>query len=397
LADEQALAESLAELRDVPIARLTLGHHDAADFCAAEIIVVNPAVRPGNAFLEIARGTGASITSEIELFLHACPAHVVGVTGTVGKSTTAAMLAAILQAAGRRVWLGGNIGNSLLADVSRMQSGDVAVLELSSFQLCWLSEQARWPSAAIVTNCSANHLDWHGTWDHYAASKQRLVTHLPAEGTGVLNTDDREVGRWRDLCRCPSSGPWRWEDIPALRVPGEHNRRNAACAAAMASALAIDVQVINGALADFRGLPHRLALIAKIGGRRFYNDSKSTTPRATISALSAVERPIWLLLGGAMRPIDLAALVEQAIYKAKGVALFGEAAPALAAAFRRADTSFPCCWPSSLDGALKWCFGSARPGDAILFSPGFPSTDQFRDFAERGGDFERMVRKLSQS
>src|SRR5262249_19140341 len=105
----------------------------------------------------------------------------------------------------------------------------------------------------------------------------------------------------------------------------------------------------------------------------------------------------WLLLGGAMRPADLSELVEQAIRKTKGVAIFGEAAPALATAFRRADPRFPCCWPESFDGALKWCFGNSRPGDAIVLSPGFASTDQFRDFAHRGEEFEQMVRQLRQS
>jgi UDP-N-acetylmuramoylalanine--D-glutamate ligase len=307
------------------------------------------------------------------------------------------MLAKILRAAGRRVWLGGNIGNSLLGNLQMMRPGHIVVLELSSFQLHWLSESARWPSAAIVTNCSANHLDWHGTWDDYVASKQRLLTHIPTEGFAVVNTNDAEVASWRKLCTGATSRPRRPENVPRLRVPGEHNRANAACAAKMAQAMGVKDETVARALAEFRGLRHRLAIVADISGRRFYNDSKSTTPPATMAALSAVEEPIWLLLGGAMRPTDLSALVEQAIRKAKGVALFGEAAPALATAFRRADPHFPCCWPASLEGALKWCFGNSRPGDAIVLSPGFPSTDQFRDFAHRGEEFERRVRQLRQS
>jgi UDP-N-acetylmuramoylalanine--D-glutamate ligase len=397
LSDERSLAESLTELENVPIARVIVGHHDAKDFCSADVVVVNPAVRPGNEFVEIARRAGATIASEIELFLDACPAPVVGVTGTVGKSTTAAMLAAILQGAGRTVWLGGNIGNSLLADLPQIRVGDVTILELSSFQLYWLSETARWPSAAIVTNCSSNHLDWHSTWEHYAAAKQRLLTHIPPEGFAVVNTNDAEVAGWRERCKGATSRPRQPENVPRLRVPGEHNRMNAACAVRMAREMGINDETISRALSEFRGLPHRLAIVADISGRRFYNDSKSTTPQATMAALSAVDEPICLLLGGATRPTDLSELVEQAIRKAKGVAIFGEAAPALATAFRRADPNFPCCWPESFDGALKWCFGKSRPGDAIVLSPGFPSTDQFRDFAHRGEEFERLVRQLRQS
>jgi len=397
LADKSALAGSLAEIEDVPISRLTLGHHHAEDFRAADLVVVNPAVRPGNEFVELARRGGATITSEIELFLEACLAPVIGVTGTVGKSTTAAMLAAILPADGQWAWLGGNIGNSLLTVLPQIHAADVAILELSSFQLFWLSEGARWPCAAVVTNCSPNHLDWHGTWEHYVAAKQRLIAHLPADGGVVLNTRAGELTRWGEVCRCTVSQPWELGKIPQLRVPGEHNRLNAACAAGMAEAMGVAGEVIAKALAEFRGLPHRLALVADVSGRRFYNDSKSTTPRAAISAMSAIEGPKWLLLGGATRPVDLSELVGQAIRKAKGVAIFGEAAPVLAAAFRRAEASFPCCWPGSFEAALKWCFGNSRPGDAILFSPGFPSTDQFRDFAHRGDEFERLVRELRHS
>ncbi len=163
LADEPALAESIAQLGDVRIAKYALGRHHEEDFRTAEIVVVNPAVKPGNRFVQIARQAGAKITSETELFLDACPATVIGVTGTVGKSTTAAMTAAILQAGGRRTWLGGNIGHSLLADLPEIGREDFVVLEMSSFQLHWLSDEARWPGMAVVTNCAANHLDWHGT------------------------------------------------------------------------------------------------------------------------------------------------------------------------------------------------------------------------------------------
>ncbi len=147
LADEQALAESVAQLADVPIARFAFGRHHQGDFQSAEVVVVNPAVRPENSFVAAARQSGAEITSETELFLNACPAVVVGVTGTVGKSTTATMLAEMIAAAGRRSWLGGNIGHSLLADLPRIRSDDIVVLEMSSFQLHWLSETAQLAAA----------------------------------------------------------------------------------------------------------------------------------------------------------------------------------------------------------------------------------------------------------
>ncbi|HEY2881287.1 MAG TPA: UDP-N-acetylmuramoyl-L-alanine--D-glutamate ligase [Pirellulales bacterium] len=400
LASERELAESLDELSDVPIAKFTLGRHDAADFRAAEIVVVNPAVKPTNELVELARQTGAQITSEIELFLEDCPANVIGVTGTVGKSTTAAMLAGILQAACHRTWLGGNIGHSLLGDLPQMQPEDFVVLELSSFQLFWLSETARWPRAAIVTNCTPNHLEWHGTWEHYAAAKQRLLEHLPADGWAVLNLSDLAVADWRNSCRASIHDFVPLDSIPPLAIPGKHNRTNAAAASAMAQALGIDESHIAKALQNFASLPHRLQLIGEIAGRKFFNDSKSTTLASTIAALKAMEAPTWLLLGGALRSHeqsdDFRRLVAEIVSRCRGLALFGSAAALLEEALRTvpnrsAPTAIPNFRCETLEQALRWCWTQSRRGDTILLSPGFPSTDQFRDFQHRGGEFARLV------
>jgi UDP-N-acetylmuramoylalanine--D-glutamate ligase len=403
LADEMALAESLAALVDVPIAKFTLGEHRDEDFSSADIVVVNPAVKPEDRHIEIARQAGATITSETELFLNACPATVVGVTGTVGKSTTAAMLAAMLQAAERRAWLGGNIGQSLLPDLPRMRAEDLVVLEMSSFQLHWLSDSARWPREAVVTNCSPNHLDWHGTWEHYVAAKQRLLSHLPTDGFAVLNHHDAEVGCWRSACRGQVLYPDLLKTLPPLRVPGEHNRINAASAATMAKQLGVDDETIARALADFSGLPHRLEFVAEIAGRRFYNDSKSTTPAATVAAMNTMDRPTWLLLGGADKNTDLAELVEIAMQRAKGVAMFGSVAGKLDELFRRhvkqadnkqAGKAFSCFCSESLAEALRWSWQQSSEGEAILLSPACASTDQFRDFTQRGKEFVRLVRAI---
>ncbi len=406
LTAEKLLAESLAQLHDVPIAKFTLGQHCDDGFRAADLVVVNPAVRPGNSFVEIARQAGTKISSEIELFLDACPARVIGVTGTVGKSTTAAMLAAILRTAGRRTWLGGNIGHSLLGDLPQMQPEDIVVLELSSFQLHWLSNEARWPHGAIVTNCSPNHLDWHGSWEHYVTSKQRLLqsTLSPGgrgqgDGAGnvpfvVLNTRDREVGDWRTLTgqRCVS--PWDFTKLPPLKLPGQHNRTNASCAAAAASECGVHEAIIDRSLADFAGLSHRLQLVAEIAGRRFYNDSKSTSHTATIAALKAMDRPIWLLLGGADAQADFTQLADNVGRLAQGAVVFGAVADKLQIAIRNCDPDFRCLRAATLQAALAACIEESKPGDTILLSPACPSTDQFRDFTHRGEEFTRLVREL---
>ncbi|HEY2146422.1 MAG TPA: Mur ligase family protein, partial [Pirellulales bacterium] len=300
LADAAVLADSIVSLADAPIERFALGGHHDEDFAHAELVIVNPAVKPDNRFISLARQSGTRITSEIELFLEACPSTVIGVTGTVGKSTTAAMTAAAIEASGRRTWLGGNIGRSLLPDLARIRPDDWVVLELSSFQLHWLRSAARWPTFAALTNFAANHLDWHPNVEHYRQSKERLLDHA-----------ERVIE------------PWREPDVPTLQAPGCHNRANAALAAACAEAAGADGASIDRALSGFRGLPHRLALVAEIDGRQFFNDSKATTPEAAIAALDAIDRPTWILLGGADKGVDLVPLCRAVGRRARGAALFG--------------------------------------------------------------------------
>ncbi len=396
LAHAASLADSVQMLGDVPIAKFVLGDHREEDFVNADLVVVNPAVKPDNRLVELARSHHAVITSETELFLNACPAFVVGVTGTVGKSTTCAMLAAMLKAGGKQTWLGGNIGNSLLADLSQIQRTDFVVLELSSFQLYWLNENCRWPSGAIMTNCSPNHLDWHAGWQHYVSSKQRLLSHLPKEGFAVLNDDDTEVSSWKDkIASTKYSSSLPLEKIPILPVPGQHNRINAALAASMAIAVAIDEAAVFSALTGFTGLPHRLSLVAEIAGRSFFNDSKSTTPSATIAALKTMDRPTWLLLGGADKQIDLEPLMHEVTPRVQGIAAFGAVAGQLDKLSQEAKKKLLSFYRTkTLAQALTWCWQQSRAGDAILLSPACASTDQFRDYCQRGEEFERLLRSL---
>jgi UDP-N-acetylmuramoylalanine--D-glutamate ligase len=398
LADATALAEPVAGLSDAGIEEFHLGGHREADFRSADYVVVNPAVKPDNRWIELARQSGATITSEIELFLNACPAPVIGVTGTSGKSTTAAMTAAILSANPlRRVWLGGNIGVSLLPDLDRIGPDDRVVLELSSFQLFWLSEKTRWPSIAIVTNLSPNHLDWHGTMQHYVEAKKRLTGHVDSDGIVVFDEADPNMQTWMGLSAGRFMPPLIDDQIPSLVVPGQHNRRNAGFAAAAALAAGADLEALRRGLADFAGLPHRLTTVAVVAGRIFINDSKSTTPAATLAALDAVRQPIWLLLGGADKGIDLRPLVAAVGQRVSGAALFGAVGDALDSLLNAVAPQLPRVCTDTLDEALAWCWARSRPGDAILLSPACSSLDQFRDFTERGGRFADWAAALASS
>ncbi|MBN2579438.1 MAG: UDP-N-acetylmuramoyl-L-alanine--D-glutamate ligase [Pirellulales bacterium] len=431
LAGAETLNDSLEKLRGVPIAEYRLGGHREEDFRGAEMVVVNPAVRPGNPLVEIARQAGAVITTELELFLNHCPAkRTIGVTGSNGKSTTAAMTAAVLRTAGGRVWLGGNFGGSLLENLPEMQNEDFVVLEISSFQLYYLSPQARLPLLAAITNCTPNHLDWHGSWQHYVAAKQKILTRqsgaMPTLAVGMCNTWDRlatcptawprqrdhgtqrvaltllnpfdpEVASWKPLIRGASCDPYPLDELPELALPGEHQQINAAMAAGIGRAFSCGREAIEDGLKKFRGLPGRLEEIAVFSGRRFYNDTAATTPQSTIAALNTLDTPVWLLAGGKNKGFDFQELAEAVGRFARGAAFFGSAREELQTAVRRFRPTFYSTACEHLADALAWCFACSKPGEAIVFSPACASTDQYRNFQDRGKEFHRLVNALTGS
>ncbi|HEX4142558.1 MAG TPA: Mur ligase family protein [Pirellulales bacterium] len=391
VADAAALGPSIAALAGVEIAGWRLGGHEASDFSSADGVVVNPAVRPDHPLLALARAGGAMLSSEIELFLERCPATVVGVTGSNGKSSTATMLANMFKAAGRAVWLGGNIGNSLLPSLAAMGPADLVVLELSSFQLAHLSPQARFPAAAVVTNCTPNHLDWHGRLEAYMAAKRRLIECLPAGGLAVLNPHDHELSAWRVPAGVKTIAPWPLERVARLSVPGEHQRMNAALAAAMAEALGVPAAAIGEALAAFRPLAHRQEAAGSVAGRMFIDDSKSTTPEATLAALAACPGPTWVLVGGQDKGLALEPFCRQLAGRAEGVACYGALGPKLREALAAVGARCPMAVVERLDEALDWCWERSRSGDTVLLSPAAASLDQFRDFCHRAEVFRAWI------
>jgi UDP-N-acetylmuramoylalanine--D-glutamate ligase len=386
----ERLAESLAQLADVPVEALHLGGHLEDDFTKTELLVVNPAVKPGHPLVALAAARGARIVSEIALFLERCPANVVGITGTTGKSTTATMLAEILRADGRTTWLGGNLGGSLLGDLDAMRAEDVVVLELSSFQLAQLDSHVTMPRLGVVTNCTPNHLDWHGTWPDYVAAKQRLLT---AERV-ILNRDDAEVSQW--ALRAPDLVvPLVAENtVPAVAVPGAHNRQNARLAATAARHLQVGETAIQNALGRFRGLSHRLETVGEVAGRHLINDSKATSPAAMRAAIAAIDGPIWLLAGGADQQLDVAQFIDALTEQVRGIALFGLCRNKLLVAIRDQLPKLPVVAVENLDAAMAWAFEQSTAGDTILLSPACASFDQYTDFAARGEAFVTRVRQM---
>lgn len=409
----EELAPSVAKLEGLDV-RLALGGHDERDFREADLVVVNPAVPPGNPYVRAAVDSGVRISTEIAIFAEACRAPIVGVTGTAGKSTTTSLLARCLVESGRRTHMGGNIGKSLLADLPSIEPDDVVVLELSSFHLHWLRRTGWRPWIGVYTNLSPNHLDWHRDFDAYAFDKSGIV---PREG-GVLvaNADDPHVRGLAHGAPCdvvwtardeePAGDAVFWRDGALVerrgdvettllvqddvRLFGTHALWNVAQAAAAARAAGGTPDGVRAAVRGFDGLVHRLNPIGEIDGVLCVDDSKSTTPGASILALSAFDRPVVLLAGGYDKGLDASGLAAACV-GTRAVVCFGQTGWSLAAAVRSAGAG-DVVEAADLDEAVEQALERTRPGDVLLLSPGHASWDQFANYEARAAAFAAALR-----
>jgi len=393
-ADKAALRKSLEQLADLAGVRFELGGHRESAFRDAEFVVANPAIRPDDRHLQWAEAHGAIVTTEIELLLGEMSAAVVAITGSNGKSTTAAMLDSILRNSGRRTRLGGNFGGSLLPHVDSIEPDDWVILELSSFQLHRLHGLPRPFDVAIVTSCAPNHLDWHPDVAHYIRAKRRILELTMPSGCVVLNVEDAEVRSWANAVRGKWKGAVDSSLLPALGVPGEHNRINARLAAAAALAIGCPAESIDKGLSQFLGLPHRLEFITEINGRRFINDSAATTPESTIAAINTTTTPPWLIAGGSDKGVVFHAMVDAIARNVQGAAFYGAVGKTLSRACDEVQTMCPRTVVSTMEDALRWCWRRAQAGDIILLSPGCASCDQFEHYVHRADVFRELVLRL---
>lgn len=421
-ADE--LAGSLAELADFDIERYCLGGHPQCAFRDADMVVVNPAVPPEHPCLDWCRSQGIALTSEIALFCQLNPARIIGVTGSNGKSTTATLIHSFLTAAGIRSHLGGNIGGSLLEHLDEIAPDDWVVLELSSFQLADLNRIYFSPQIAVVTNFTPNHLDWHHTLDDYRAAKQAIFRWQCPGGIAIVNEEDPESTEWPingksvrvqphdtggdglflttdgDDVILRSNGIAQTLGLTLRdRFPGIHQRTNLLLAAAAATSAGADPASLASGLQTFQPLPHRLEFLGEFHGRRFYDDSKATTPEAAIAGITSFEAPVILLAGGSDKQLDLSCFAACIAERTKAVALMGETAKSLFEAIesypaeklprRKIAVSFP--------DAFDWAIALSEPGDVILLSPGCASFGWFENFEDRGNHFAAAVKTWNES
>ena len=391
-ADETTLADSIRALADLDVT-LHLGGHEEVDFLEADLLVVNPALPEDHPLLRKASEAARPVTTEINLFLQRCRATIIGITGSVGKSTTTAMIGEIL-AATRTTHVGGNIGRCLLDDLPAIEPDHVVVLELSSFQL----ERTGWvgisPHVALVTNLLPNHLDRHGDMAAYADAKKNIFRFQRDEDLLILNREDEALAAWASEAKGrvaffdPQAQPFN------LAVPGGHNQANAQAAWAAAKALDASRADAAKALREFTGLPHRLQFVVERDGVRFYNDSKCTTPAGAVVALQAfAPRQAILLLGGYDKGVRFDAICEAASGRAKAVVCFGATGAKIAEGIRkeRRAASLEVCEVTNIDDAVSAACGFAEPGDVILLSPACASYDQFTNYEQRGERFVELV------
>jgi UDP-N-acetylmuramoylalanine--D-glutamate ligase len=449
LKTEAELAATLARLEDCPIEARHFGGHLEDDFRNADLVIVNPAVPPSNPWLQIARNAGVELSSEMNLFIEHNPASLVAVTGSIGKSTTTALLERMLAQSGLKTWLGGNIGRSLLPEVERIGPGDFVVLELSSFQLAGLDRLRFRPDVAVVTNLRPNHLDWHRDIHDYRWAKQTVLRWQQPDDVAVLNADDPDVSRWttrgavhwfgthqlgaelpdedlgdddfefdaplpsdaepaRDGCfvheRTLVTPRFSIDLQDGFTLPGRHHALNAAAAATAALAVGAGEPAIRAALGAFRGLPHRLQPLGTFHGRQFFDDSKATTPEAAIAALESFEQPIVLIAGGYDKHVDLAPFAEVIARRAKAVVLMGQTAGEIerrlldllqSGQARLKQDRLKTA--ASFEDACIQAFAQSSPGDVVLLSPGCASYGWFNNYVERGLAFADAVTRWSEA
>lgn len=422
------LKESLHTLSSLKGIVYHLGKHRAGDFTGTDLIVVNPAVPPDSPYLALAKKNRIPLETENNLFFQLCPAPIIGVTGSNGKTTTAYLIAEMLKGTGRKIWLGGNVGKeSLLEKVNRIGKNDIVVLELSSFQLEDLNRIKKSPHISVVTNISPNHLDRHRIMRNYINAKKSILRYQNKSDYAILNLDDREVRQWTReshgktlyfSCRNHSYGGAFIRnnkfhilandnkrivcDISDTQLLGDFNRENIAAALAVAGLFNTPTSYLVKVIRAFPGVEHRLEFVSEINGVKYYNDSIATNPVSTIEAINAVNGNLHLILGGYDKrlPFDnLARVIIRNYQRIKSITLIGTTTDKIKNTLLKYDLRYlqdniVILKARSLPETMLLAKRIAKPGDTVLLSPACASFDMFRNFAERGTLFKKIVQSL---
>lgn len=410
---EEQLGHTAEKLR-LAGAQLRLGESYLTDL-DADLILRTPGMKPYLPEFEAARAKGITVTSEMELFFDLCEAPIYAVTGSDGKTTTTTIIAGLLDAAGVRTFVGGNIGRALLPYVHDITAKDAAVVELSSFQLTNMIQS---PHVAVVTNVAPNHLDWHTDMQEYTNAKRNLIAHQKADDRAILNLDNATTREFADDCNAPvwqfsrkdkvARGCWLDEsnnivvtdngvdtivmNVSDIRIPGVHNIENYMAAIAAVWGTTSPDKIRSFARA-FGGVAHRCELVRTRHDVRWYNDSIGSSPSRTIAGLKTFTQKVILIAGGYDKHIPYDPLGPVAAETVKHAILLGATAGAIETAIRH-FTSLPITRVSNMEEAVKVAAEIAGEGDIVFMSPASASFDMYKNFEERGNHFRDLVLAL---
>lgn len=405
------LQSDLDEMSDLQISYV-LGEHPMSLLETNDAVAISGGVPADAPFVQAARDKGLRITNDSQEFIQRAPTDVIGITGSAGKTTTTALTGVMAQIAGRRTWVGGNIGKPLISDLDKMAANDVVVQELSSFQLeIW--EQS--PHIATVLNITPNHLDRHKTMKAYAKAKANILRFQSDDDVALLCLDDpgslalRPLvnGRLRlfSLEQPVKDGAFVHEgmiwlrnghetavcSVDEVKLRGHHNLYNVCAAVALADTAGIPPEAMREAIRTFTGVEHRLELVRELNSIRYINDSIATAPERALAALAAYSEPVILLAGGKDKDMEWDTWAQTVSNRVKHVILFGELAELLATKLAEFDQVTQV---ETMAEAVELAGKTAVAGDIVLLSPGGTSFDAYKDFAERGEKFRELVNNL---
>ncbi|MCC7357241.1 UDP-N-acetylmuramoyl-L-alanine--D-glutamate ligase [Candidatus Uhrbacteria bacterium] len=415
---EQDLIKNVTRLKKYKNVEFILGEHRKQDITWADIVIRNPAIRANSTELSFARNLGKRLESDVSLFLARCPAQVIGITGTRGKSTTTTLVHDILKKTGRKVWIGGNILVSPLTFIDKVKKDDFVVLELSSWQLETTGLIGLSPQIACITNLMRDHLNTYDGMEAYAEAKAQIFRHQQPGDTVVLNGDDANCKKWANQVpgnakfftkkKKKSSSAWldkeslwvkdKQKEVllikrKELKVYGEHNALNAIAAALTAQTAGASVTAIRTALKEFNGIADRQELIAKIMGVDYVNDTTATTPDGVIAAIQALApryKNAFFIMGGNDKELEYELLTKQTKkFKIQIFLLPGSASDKMRELFLANKITFQDV--PNLKQALISASNVAKKGDAIILSPGGTSFGQFKNEFDRGEQFRKII------
>ena len=385
-----------------------------------DIIFRSPSCLPTKLELQQEENRGAIVTTEIEMFMKMCPCKIIGVTGSDGKTTTTSLIHAILQKAGYHVFLGGNIGTPLFTKLSEMTPEDIVVLELSSFQLMGMEIS---PDISVIINITPNHLNIHKDYEEYIEAKKNIFKYQNENGILILNHDNEITKNCekeangkviffsrqekldngfmvdgRVIKECEDKIRKHIFNGEEAILRGEHNLENIATAMAATKTL-VSIETAVEAIQEFRPVEHRIELVREIDQVKWYNDSSSSSPTRTLSGLHAFDEDIVLIAGGYDKNLDYEPLAKPIVEKVKALLLIGQTSGKIFDVVKEElesqNKDLPIYMCESLAQTVTMAKKLAKPGSVVLFSPASASFDMFKDFADRGNQFKKLVNELS--